>query len=214
MENKESNFTGSETMNIEGLIEKAQTQKPKYQLTNLMWQRIAELIIGFPFALFFCLFFYTNINELSLAISAAIILVFIVFAMVSTAHQIFLILKFRTYENVLKSQEILGEIQAHIFLYLRLSILQFPFYMAYVFIGFKMFFGLNLWQVGDKNYLLVNLLFSLILVPVSIYFFRKIRAKNMNVKWVNSLLRLTIGKRATLALENLNSIEQFRQNHE
>lgn len=185
-------------------------QKSVFALNKLWIFSILETIIGTIFAIFIGNFIYENLNSLSLKISALILDFFTIIAISGAIRQIILVSEFEVSSNVTESQKILATLQTHRLKYLRLAILQFPFFFAYILVGFKLLFNTNIWETGDQNWIISNIIFGIILFPVAIWAYRKIQPANLNIKWVRTLVEMIGGKEISNAMTFLSEIEEFK----
>ena len=177
---------------------------------ELRQQRIIELIFCAVIILFLGSFLYANLESPSLTISAGIITFFVILDISGTVRQLVLISKFDYAQSVTQNQAILVSLQTHTVIYLRLAILQPPFFLAYILIGFKVFFDVEIWIAGNRNWLISNLILGIILIPVSVWLYRKIQIKNLHIKWVKSLIEFSGGKKLSRAMLFLKEIEKFK----
>lgn len=187
-----------------------QMQKSASVLDKLRFWRIAELIFAVVFQLFLGSFLYANRESLSLVVSAAILMFFVILEIVNNARQLVLISQFDYTKNVTENQAALVALETHIIGFLRLVGLQLPFFLAYILIGFKVFFNVDIWTEGNKNWLSANIVLSALLIPVSIWIYRQISARNIDKKWVAALIESAGGKKLSEAMKFLNEIESFK----
>lgn len=192
-------------------VEGLQVHKSKSVLKGLLYHRVAELMLGLAVTVCLALFTYYNISSVSLVVAAAVIMVFMVIAISGCIRQIIRINQFDYARSVSENQQMLAGLQAHIITYLRLSVLQLPLYFAYIMVGFKLIFGLNIWQVGYDNWLISQGILSILLVPVSLWLYRKISYKNLHINWVKRLVAASGGKHVTQAMAFLQEIDTFRK---
>ncbi|WP_299760199.1 hypothetical protein [uncultured Pontibacter sp.] len=192
-------------------VEGLQVHKSKSVLTGLLYQSVAELLIGVAVTVFLALFIYYNLSSMSLVVAAAIIMVFIVIAISGCIRQIIRINQFDYSRSVSENQQMLASLQAHIITYLRLSVLQLPLYFAYIMIGFKVIFGVNIWQVGDTSWLISQAILSILFAPLAWWLYRKISYKNLHISWVKRVVAASGGKHVTQAMAFLQEIDSFRK---
>jgi len=192
------------------LASELKTEKANFHLKKLLRNRFIELLIGLIFSFVLGNFLYKNWHSPGLAISSGIIMAFAIFALSGCIRQIILISKFDFKKPIIENQKLLAMLQSFIIIYLRIGLLQFPFYLGYVSIAFRMFFGIDIWQNGDLTWLIIQLALSVLLIPLSIWIFKKISHKNMNIRWVKYLIESSGGKTVTLAMEFLNEIEDYK----
>lgn len=191
------------------LIDDAQRQKSASALGKLRLKRIFELVFTAIIVLFLGSFLHANRENLPLAVSAAVLMIFFIVQIIGVVNQLVLISKFDFAGSVTESQEILSKLQTHIVAFLRLAILQIPFYWAYLLIGFKVFFNLDIWEFGNRNWFIANLFFSLLLMPVSIWLCNQVKIANINRNWVKTIIE-SAGKETFDAMKFLEQLKEFK----
>jgi hypothetical protein len=193
------------------LVSKLKTKKSYSQLKKLRRNRLIELVISLVISLFLGGFIYYSLNLIILGwvISSCIIMSFTLFAVSSCIRQLILISKFNLNQPVIENQKILSRLQLYNIMYLRMGILQIPFYMSYITIFSRMFFAYDFWIHVGTTWSLVNLAFSVLLFPFIWWVFKKISYKNMNIAWVKNLIEYAGGKTIVRAMEFLNEIDDY-----
>lgn len=191
-------------------VNEMKMQKSVFALNKLRAYSIIEIIVGAIFIIFLGNFIYENLISLSLTISAVILDIFAIVIVAGAVRQLILISDFEVSSSVTESQRILATLRTHQITYLRLAILQFPFFLAYILVGFKVFFNTDIWQTGNKNWIISNIIFGIILIPISVWIVRKIQPANINIKWIRTLVETTVGKEISAAMTFLDEIENFK----
>lgn len=192
------------------ITQDTQIRKSVFALRNLRFYSIFEVIVAGLVMVFLGNFIYENFGNLPLMLSGLILDIFAVIAISGAVRQLILISEFEVASSVIDSQQILTRLQTHNITYLRLAILQFPFFLAYLVVGFKTVFNIDIWTIGNKNWLLSNLAFGFILLPVSIWIYRQISVENLHRKWVRSLVEFSGGEKIAEAMSFLTEIEKFK----
>lgn len=186
------------------LAREVNVQRSVSVLKDLNSNRAFELVAGILVAVFLGNFIVDNRDSVSLVVSSAILLIFTFISIFGCIRQLILISRFDCSQTVAENQEALISMRTHHLKYLRLTILQVPFYMAYIVIGFKIAFGIEIWETGDRNWLWLNVLVGLVLAPFSIWLYRLIRINNLHVNWVRRLYELSGGDQITKAMQFLD----------
>jgi hypothetical protein len=193
------------------LLSELKTKKSYSQLKKLRRSRLIELVIALVISFLLGGFIYFSLKLIILGwiISSSIILSFTLFAASSCIRQLILISKFNLNQPVVENQKILASLQLYNIMYLRIGILQIPFYMAYITIMVRLFFGIDFWVHVSLPWVIVNIAISVLLFPFIWWVFKKISYKNMNIPWVKYLIEHAGGKTIVRAMEFLNEIEDF-----
>jgi hypothetical protein len=192
------------------LVSELKTKKTYSHLKKLLSMRLIELAIASVITILLGDFLYKNMHSPDMVISSCIIMIFTIIAMSGCVRQIILISNFDLNQPIIENQKILATLQSFIIIYLRIGLLQIPFYMAYLSIAFRMFFGIDIWQNGNFTWIIIQLVLSVLLFPFSWWIFKKISHKNMNISWVKYLIESSGGKRVARAMEFLSDIEDFK----
>ncbi len=201
----------SQTLDVNiKLLRELKTNKTKSHLRRLLISRIIELVIVMIINFLLGKFLYNNWGSPGLVISSGVIMLFTIFAMSGSIRQIVIISKFDINLPVVENQKILASLQSYMIFYLRAGFLQIPFYLGYLSIGFRIIFGVDIWKDGNLTWLFIQLGFSVILLPLAWWIFKKISKENMNIKWVRSIIDSSGGKTISKAMEFLNEIEDFQ----
>lgn len=181
-------------------------QRSASVLKDLNSNLVVELVIGFVVGVLLVSFMVDNRNSRSLAISAAVLLFFTIGSIFGCIRQLILISSFDCSQSVAENQATLIAMRTYQIQFLRLAILQFPFYLAYILIGFKLFLGVDIWETGDRNWIISNLVVGILLAPISIWLYRSIRVKNLHIRWVRRLFEISGGDQITRAIEFLDGM--------
>ena len=191
------------------LVSELKTKKSYSQLKKLRSNRLIELVIALFITFLLGIFLYNSWYIVGWVISASIIMSFTIFAISSCIRQLILISKFNLNQTVVENQKILANLQLYNIMYLRMGILQIPFYMTYITIMVRIFFGIDFWVHVSLPWILANLAFSVLLFPFIWWVFKKISYKNMNIPWVRNLIESAGGKTIARAMEFLNEIDDY-----
>lgn len=202
----EGKLARADSLNLK-LTEEVKFQRSASVLKDLNSNRVVELVVGVIVGIFLGSFIFDNWDSQRLAASAGILLFFTLVSILGCIRQLILINRFDCSQSVSDNQATLVSMRTYHLQFLRLAVLQFPFYLAYILIGFKVLFGINVWETGDRNWLYSNLIIGLILAPVSIWLYRSIRIENLHMKWVRRIYELSGGDQITEAIDFLESVE-------
>lgn len=94
---------------------------------------------------------------------------------------------------------------------LRLLILSFPFYFAYIIIGFKVLINFDIYSNADSPWLIWNVILSVILIPFSIYIYSQLRI-NTKRNWLKKFIADSGGKQIDAAFNFINEIAAYKKN--
>lgn len=117
---------------IQKLTNEINFQKTESELNKMTRLSIFELVLGLLVSVVLIGLMSSGWNEPAVVISAGLILLFTVAALVGCIHQLELISRFDISRPVTENQKVLAGMQTHLILYLKIAILQFPFFLAYI----------------------------------------------------------------------------------
>jgi hypothetical protein len=113
-------------------------------------------------------------------------------------------------DDILKIQAKLSKLQSLIVDYVRLAFLAIPTYLAYPIIGFKALGNLDITQFNTLWWI-VNLIFTLLLIPVCIWFYNQISSRNIHKKWIRFLIEQFSNSAVTKAMEFTKEMEEIKR---
>jgi len=186
------------------------SRKAKIAFNLLIIRRLVEIALFVFFAQFLIRFLLNYGNEIQYALSGFSLLIFVIIGIFGNIGEIILIKKLDFSEDILTFQAKLERIKAYSLKILRVMLLSFPLYFAYIVIGFKAALNFDVVSNFNQNWLLGNIIFSILLVPISIWLFRKINLKSQS-KWVKNLINDNGGKQIEKAMSFLNEIDSFKK---
>lgn len=198
---------------IRNLTKEINFKKAESELSKMTRQSIFELVLGVLVTGFLIRLMMIGWNEPAVVISAGLILFFTIAAILGCIRQLDLISRFDISRPVTENQKVLAEVQIHLVLYLKIAILQVPFFLAYIILGFWLFFGINIWDAGDSTWLISQIVLGLLFLPLSIWAVKTISYKNIHIKWVNMLISGSGGKKLSMAMEFLKEIEDYEKSN-
>lgn len=184
--------------------------KARTELNWLLGQRVVEAIIFLVLFLWLVGFIGNNFPVLHFVAAGFILMVFSLIGLIGNLLQIGQIRQLDYAQPVTAFQEHLQRLQAYNLQTLRLVFLSVPFYFAYIIIGFRAFFGLDIYANANPNWLIANLLLSILLIPAVIWLYKKLSYRSQK-NWVKKLIEDNGGKRIRSALQFLEEIDQFKK---
>jgi hypothetical protein len=198
-------------------IEAIQSQKVKSAFTSLRSYKIYEMALGLLFLFALGKFLYANQAKFYFVAAAGVLMLFCVVAIIGAVKQIALIAQTRYDQNIIDNQKKLTMFQSSVLLqtsiikYLRLLLLSLPFYTAYIIIGFKLLFNIDIVTTGDHTWWIAQIILSLLFVPVSLWLYGKISINNMHIKWVRTFIESAGGKSIGKALRYIKELDEFEK---
>jgi hypothetical protein len=190
-------------------IETIQSQKSKSKLKPLLMLRIFESIILLIILIFLAGFLFDNVSDIPVAVSAAILAIYNLYAFYKCFAQIALMTKISFSDSVTDIQIKLNLLQTHILDYFRLTFLMIPFWLVYPVIGFKILADTDIFNKLPAAWMISQFI---ILIPFSVYMYAQISYRNIHKRWVRFLIRNAGGRSVTESAEFLKVIDEFKKN--
>lgn len=206
------------TLNLKTL-NLVQTQKVRSLLRPLYWQRIIEIIFHIIALALLSIFCYHNYNQLPYAISAYMLIAFYAFAFGNCFHQLKTLNSINANKSVISMQESLAKIQSNSLHFLRLSVLFIPAILAFPVVitkaindlKLKSFLNFDILKQTNGNWWTAEIIAFIILIPVGLWFYKKVTYKNVQKKWVKNLIEKASGPGVRKAIEYIKELENVKQ---
>jgi hypothetical protein len=191
------------------LLKTINLDKSKDMMHKIMMWRIVEASVFSLIIVSLWNFIVSNLGFSAPTISAFILNVFAIIGLAGNIGQIALIAQMDFSGSVSTVQRQICTIRSHKLKTVKLTFLSIPFHMAYVFLGFKIFFGLDLYEYLNHTMLTFYIVLSLALVPPTIWFYRKLNFRKTNPRWVQWLVEELGGRQLLASAEFLGKIDEL-----
>lgn len=185
--------------------------KARSKLRVLMSWRVVEGIIFYIIVVLLSRYVATHFHFTAATISAAILAAFAIIGLLGSIGQIALILQIDYTGSVKTVQAQIYDIRAHGLKVVTLSLLSIPFYMAYIFLGVELLFGVDLYAHLDQAYMLVNIMVSIGLLVATLWFCKKLNSRNKQTGWVRKLTGALGGEQLLVAADLRNELHEIEQ---
>lgn len=192
------------------LLKEANLDKAKSSIDKL--RRITALTLAFYLTMTFIFLSFAILNwgTWYFVLSGSTLAIWAGILSVGSIQQLDLISKIDYSQAVSVLQLQLSKLKLVILRYVRIAQWILPFNLAFIIFTFKVLLGFDIIKHADPTWLLIQIIFSMCLLPLSYWFHRKLSPKNIDKKWVSSLLQ-GYGSRVNEALEFISRVEQFRE---
>lgn len=195
-------------LNAEAL-HRMQFGKARSTLLKLLVRRIIESAVFVLLIVLLLKFILANYPVVEYVVAGLVLAVFAIIGLVGGLRQILLIRKLDYSTPVTAFQAEMEKLKAYSLQTLKLLFLSVPFYFAYLIIGFKSLFGMDVFLAAEPKWLVANLCLSIVLVPVSIWFVGRLDYRSGS-NWVKRLIRDNGGREIHASLDFLSELEKFR----
>ena len=192
-------------LNIE-TKESIQLMKAKSKLNRLARFKSWVAALGIVWILFLLFLIVNSLSyqKIFFVMSASLILLFNVIAVVVYIRHIILIREIDNAESVVEAQEKTSKLQASTLQIGRILFLQAPFYTTW-------FYSPAWIAQSDPGFWFVTLPISLFFVFISVWLYRNINYKNVNKKWFRILFNSPEWHGPVKAMLFLKEIEEFKK---
>lgn len=188
--------------------------KVQSALKRLVVYRSAEAFVAFTFTVLLAMFIEGNISEWALAASGLILFAFTVVGLAGNIQQIVFLSRLDYDAPIIILQKQLVHIRSHALLHARIAALLFPLYMAYLTVGFKVLWDVNIVETRDSAWLATQAAISLVFLAAVVWLWRTVTHENMHIAWVRVAIRQIGGESLASALALLGEIEKFEREDE
>lgn len=196
-------------LNLE-LLKSANLDKAKSKMNSLTWITLITLSFYLMMGLFFIIFAFRNWETTHFAISGLVLTVWSVIIATGSLKQLSSIQKIDFSLPVPELQSKMEYLKLIILRYLQLAQWIIPFYLALVIFWLEVLFDFDIVNNAGETWLLIQVVLSLTLIPLSFWFHKKLRPKNINKKWVNLLMK-GAGSQISDAIDCIQRINEFEK---
>jgi len=191
-------------------LQTANLDKVKRGMSRLVW--IKGLTMGFYglSALLFMTYAFSRWGIPHQAVTGIIFGIWSLVIFITSLHELRLITRVNYAEQISVLQKELIHIQLTIIKYLRLAVWVFPLYFGFIILLFDLLFGVDVVEVGSRNWIISNVVISAgIFLPAAIWMRNKLTPKNANKNWMKKLLRGN-GSQVSDAVRLLEEINAYQ----
>lgn len=187
-------------------------QKVRPLLRTLIINQIVGGAIFLLITIALGVFMINHIQQTLMLISAFVLQVFSVIGWIGSINQWSTISRIDYAMPITQIRQKLQKFKIDMLQYIRLLMLSIPFYLSYIILGFHTILDIDLFTQADQKWWVAQIIFSLILVPVAIWLYRKIHYRNIHIPWIKNLVESAGGKSVAQAMVVLRELEKFEQN--
>lgn len=195
-------------LNLE-LIRQTNLDRVQRKMTNLTWIKSLGLISYLLSLFFFISFTVSNWGTIHIVAAGIILSMWTLAGAITFIRELAMITKIDYAAPITDLQKTLSKIKGTLISHIRVAVWIAPLYFVFIIVFFKVLLGLDIVTIGDQNWIIANVLFSLLVVtPLAIWAHVKLSIKNADKKWMNALLRGN-GSQIMDAMGFLKEIQEF-----
>lgn len=144
-------------------------------------------------------------------VSAFILNIFAIVGLIASIGQIVLLKKIDFSKSVKETLSGLIAVRTHNLNTFKLIMLSAPFYMAYVFIGYDVFIGVDLFSLMPAGIKIMFFVFALLFAGLVAVLLIKLKPENRDNKIINWLYKEVAGHRLTHLLDEFENLQGSKE---
>ena len=203
---QQNSDTAAITIN-QTMLTNMKVNKQVKALNNMKWARIIESVAFFAIIVLLGQYIATDFSLSAPTISAIVLTIFAIVGLAGNIGQIVLISKIDYAKPVSQLQKDIYRVCSHKLQLTKLLLMSVPFYLAYVFIGFDVLVGIDLFPHLEQHMIWFYSLSSLLLLGVTTTLLTKLHYDNIEISWVKNTIRVIVGERLVNMAQFINNIE-------
>lgn len=189
------------------LLTEIKVNKQMKALSNMKWARIIESAVFFYIIVLLSQYIAKDFSVSAAMISAIVLNIFAIVGLAGNIGQIVLISKIDYSMPVSELQKGIYHLCSHKLQLTKLLLMSVPFYMAYVFIGFDLLWGVDLFQHLEQHMMWFYSSVSILLLIVTTRLLSKLHYNNIGISWVKSTIQFIMGERLVNMAQFINNLE-------
>lgn len=190
------------------LLQKIQAEGNKSELNKLILTRAIEGIVFFCIVLSLGTYMASSWSLTAPVVSAFVLNVFAIVGLAGSIGQIALLSKIDFSKPMKETLNDLIAVRTHSLNVFKLLILSAPFYMAYVFLGYDLFFGVDLFSLMSADTATRFSVVALIFGALAVLLVHKLKPENRTNKLIGWLYQEISGRRLTHLLDQFENMEK------
>jgi hypothetical protein len=184
------------------------TLKAQHRMHSLLRLNAVSLGLGICVMSITGYFIFSHLDQIHMMISGIVVLLWSAVICLGAVKQLKLQLHLDYSKPILQVQQQLNQIRLSALFYLRASLMVLPFYFAFLLMFCKLVLGIDLYILGDQQWLVAQAIFSVFMLILAVFLYRQLSPKNIDKPFVRFLMQGT-GSQALEALNSVKIIERF-----
>mgnify|MGYP000333147909 CR=1 FL=1 len=190
------------------LLQKIQAEGNKSELNKLILTRAIEGIVFFCIVLSLGAYMASSWSLTAPVVSAFVLNVFAIVGLAGSIGQIALLSKIDFSKPMKETLNDLIAVRTHSLNVFKLLILSAPFYMAYVFLGYDLFFGVDLFSLMSADTAIRFSVVAVIFGALAVLLVHKLKPENRTNKLIAWLYQEISGRRLTHLLDQFENMDK------
>ena len=189
------------------LLTEIKMNKQVKELSEMKWARIIESAAFFYIIVLLWQYIVNDFSVSAPTISALILNTFAIVGLAGNIGQIVLISEIDYSKPVSELQKDIYHVCSHKLNLTKLLLMSTPFYLAYVFLGFDVMLGIDLFQYIESHMIWFYSLSSVLLFVCSAWVLYKLNYNNISTSWVRNTILFIVGERLVGLARFINNME-------
>lgn len=189
------------------MLTEMKVNKQMKELDNMKWARILESAAFFFIIILLGQYIAKDVSVSASIISAFILTIFAIIGLAGNIGQIVHISKIDYAKPISQLQKDIYRVCSHKLQLTKLLLMSVPFYLAYVFIGFDLLWGIDLFQHLEQHMIWFYSVSSIVLLMVTSCLLAKLNYNNIEISWVKSTIQFIVGERLVNMAQFINNLE-------
>lgn len=190
------------------LLQEKKIDSKKSQLNKLLATRAVEGLLFFVIVVLLWKYIVSSWSFTAPVVSAFILNIFAIVGLAGNIGQIALLSKVDFSMPVKKTLTDLIAVRTHNLNIFKLIMLSIPLYMAYVFLGYDIVFGVDLFSLMSVETKIGFSVMSIIFTGLVVFLISKLKAENRDNKLIGWLHEEISGRRLTHLLDQFDNMEK------
>lgn len=195
------------------IFQDLQLMKTKSSLKNLRNKLVREMFFFVGILTLITDFIATHYPTPQFVGAGLAVGVFFMLGIIGSIGQLFILASLDYSQPITFFQQQLTHLKSYQLRILRGIFLTVPLYFAYIIIGFKVLFDVDIVAEGDTLWLWSQIMISVLFIPLSIWIVRNLRY-DTSYKWMKKLILNSGGKQVQSALIFLGEIDELKRETE
>lgn len=204
---QQSNDTVAAIKINQSILTEMKVNKQVKELKSMKWARIIESVAFFYIIVLLWQYIAKDFSVSASMISAFILNIFAIVGLAGNIGQIVLISNIDYAKPISELQKDIYQICSHKLQLTKLLLMSVPFYMAYIFVGFDVLLGVDLFQHLETHMIWFYSLSSILLLVVTARLLLKLNYNNIATSWVRNTIQFIVGERLVNMAQFINNLE-------
>lgn len=190
------------------LLQEKKIESKKSELSKLVAMRAVEGLLFFVIVVLLWKYIVSSWSFTAPVVSAFILNIFAIVGLAGNIGQIALLSKVDFSMSIKKTLTDLIAVRSHNLNIFKLIMLSIPLYMAYIFLGYDIVLGIDLFSIMSVETKIGFSVISIIFAGLVVFLISKLKPENRDNKLIGWLFNEVSGERLTHLLDEVENMEK------